>query len=189
MVGRVGAGSALQNNRRGPNMRFAKTRARFLSSCALAVTACAGPALADTTSSGIEIVTVTRSRLEATTVKRDAPNVLDVQPLQAIRALPDVSAAEALQRVPGVSLETDSGEGRFVNIRGMDADLNGTTYDGVRLTASNPATPQGGGRAVAFDAFPSGILGGIQVMKSLTPDMDAEGLGGVVNIVPRTMPF
>jgi TonB-dependent receptor len=168
-------------------MRYLTIAARFGSSCAL-MGLMAGPALADTSSSGIEIVTVTRSRLEATAVKRDAPNVLDVQPLQAIRALPDVSAAEALQRVPGVSLESDSGEGRFINIRGMDADLNGTTYDGVRLTASNPATPQGGGRAVAFDAFPSGILGGVEVVKSLTPEMDAEGLGGVVNILPRTLP-
>ncbi|HEX4861473.1 MAG TPA: TonB-dependent receptor, partial [Rhizomicrobium sp.] len=95
---------------------------------------------------------------------------------------------EALQRVPGVSLETDSGEGRFINIRGMDADLNGTTFDGVRLTASNPSTPQGGGRAVAFDAFPTEIVGGIEVIKSLTPDIDAEGLGGVVNMLPRTIP-
>lgn len=86
-----------------------------------------------------------------------------MQSLQAIRALPDVTAAEALERIPGISMESDSGEGRFINIRGLDADLNGTSYDGVRLTASNPATPQGGARAVAFDAFPSGILG---VLKS-----------------------
>ena len=49
--------------------------------------------------------------------------------------------AEALQRIPGISLETDSGEGRFINIRGMDSDLNGTTYGGVRLPASNPSSP------------------------------------------------
>lgn len=137
---------------------------------------------------GVETVTVTGTRQEAKDIKQDAPNVLDVQPLQEIRALPDVNAAEALERVPGVSLESDSGEGRFINIRGMDADLNGTSYDGVHLTASNASSPQGGGRAVAFDAFPSGILGGLEVVKSLTPDMDAEGLGGEVNILPRVMP-
>ncbi len=71
----------------------------------------------------------------------------------------------------------------------MDADLNGTTYDGVRMMANNPASPQGGGRAVAFDAFPAGFFGGIEVIKSLTPSMDAEGLGGVVNIQPRTIPL
>lgn len=139
-------------------------------------------------SNSIETVTVTASRKDATEVKHDAPNVVEVRPVTEIQKLPDVNLAEALQRVPGVALETDTGEGRFVNIRGMDADLNGTTYDGVRLTASNPSSPQGGGRAVAFDAFPSGIMGGVEVIKSLTPDIDAEGLGGIVNLIPRTMP-
>src|SRR6201996_5447285 len=161
----------------------------LLGTCAI-LCATAAPAFADAdnSSSAVETVVVTGSRIEATEIKRDAPNVMDVQSLQAIRALPDVNAAEALERVPGVSMESDSGEGRFVNIRGMDADLNGTTYDGVRLTASNASTPQGGGRAVAFDAFPAGILGGLEVVKSLTPEMDAEGLGGVVNILPRSIP-
>ena len=136
----------------------------------------------------IETVTVTAKRLKTTEVKREAPNVIEIKPVTEIQKLPDVNLAEALQRIPGISLESDSGEGRFVNIRGMDADLNGTSFDGVRLTASNPSSPQGGGRAVAFDAFPSGIMGGVEVIKSLTPDMDAEGLGGVVNLLPRTMP-
>jgi TonB-dependent receptor len=145
-----------------------------------------GAALAQSTS--IEAVTITGTRTAASEVEKQAPNILDIAPLEQIRSLPDANAAEALQRLPGVSMESDSGEGRFINIRGMDADLNGTTYDGVRMMASNPASPQGGGRAVAFDSFPAGILGGIEVMKSLTPDMDAEGLGGVVNILPRTIP-
>lgn len=136
----------------------------------------------------IETVVVTGSVFQATDIKREAPVVIDLAPLDQIRSLPDVNAAEALQRLPGISLESDTGEGRFINIRGMDADLNGTTYDGVRLTASNPSSPQGGARAVAFDAFPSGILGGIEVIKTLTPELDAEGLGGVVNIQPRTIP-
>jgi TonB-dependent receptor len=170
-------------------MTFSNLRKRLLCSSAivLGMISAVGVAHADSDDNGIETVVVT-GQVEATSIKKDAPNVEDVQSIDTIRALPDVNAAEALERIPGVSLESDSGEGRFVNIRGMDADLNGTTYDGVRLTASNPSSPQGGGRAVAFDAFPAGILGGLEVVKSLTPDMDAEGLGGVVNILPRTMP-
>jgi TonB-dependent receptor len=144
--------------------------------------------VADNGGSQVETVTVTATRLQAQQIKEAAPNVLDVRLVGEIQRLPDVTLAEALQRVPGVSMESDSGEGRFINIRGMDADLNGTTFDGVRLTASNASSPQGGGRAVAFDAFPSGIMGGVEVVKSLTPDIDAEGLGGIVNILPRTMP-
>jgi TonB-dependent receptor len=161
----------------------------LLCSCA-AVALLSAPTFAQSAAGGsqIETVTVTATRLDAVDLKETAPIVLDAISEEQIKQLPDVNAAEALERIPGISMESDSGEGRFVNIRGMDADLNGTTYDGVRLTASNASSPQGGARAVAFDAFPEGILGGLEVIKTLTPDMDAEGLGGVVNILPRTIP-
>lgn len=128
------------------------------------------------------------SKAQAQKLQKLAPNVISVQPQSEIQKLPDVSVAEALQRVPGVQMESDTGEGRFINIRGMDADLNGTTFDGVHLTASNQSSPTGGARAVAMDAFPAGMVGGIEVTKSLTPDMDAEGLGGSVNMLPLEMP-
>jgi TonB-dependent receptor len=128
----------------------------------------------------------TINRADALEEKKEAPNIIEVQPLSEIIKLPDINTAEALQRIPGISLETDSGEGRFVSIRGLDSDLNGTTYAGVRLPASNPSSPFNGGRATAFDTFPTGIIGGIEVSKTLRPDWDAEGLGGSINLVPRT---
>ena len=128
----------------------------------------------------------TTDRPAALAEKEQAPNIIEVQPLSEIVKLPDINMAEALQRIPGISLETDSGEGRFINIRGLDSDLNASTYAGVRLPASNPASPFGGGRAVAFDTFPTGIVGGVELTKTLEPDMDAEGLGGSINLVPRT---
>ena len=128
----------------------------------------------------------TTSRAAAIEEKKEAPNIIEVQPLSEIIKLPDINMAEALQRMPGISLETDSGEGRFINIRGMDSDLNGTTYGGVRLPASNPSSPFNGGRATAFDTFPTGIVGGVELTKTLRPDWDAEALGGSINLVPRT---
>jgi TonB-dependent receptor len=132
------------------------------------------------------VPSATTTRAAALEEKKQAPNIIDVQPLSEMIKLPDVNLAEALQRVPGISLETDSGEGRFINIRGMDSDLNASTYAGVRLPASNAASPSGGNRAVAYDTFPTGIVGGVEVTKTLRPDMDAEGLGGSINLVPRT---
>ena len=132
------------------------------------------------------VPSATTTRAAALEMKRQAPNIIEVQPLSEIIKLPDINTAEALQRIPGISLETDSGEGRFIHIRGIDADLNATTYAGVRLPASNAASPSGGNRAVAFDTFPTGIVGGVEVTKTLRPDMDAEGLGGSINLVPRT---
>ena len=124
------------------------------------------------------------TRTQAIEVKEKALNIIEVQPLSEMQKLPDANLAEALQRVPGVSLETDSGEGRFVEIRGMDPDLNATEYAGVPLPASNPASPFGGGRAVALDTFPMGIVSGVQVIETNEPDMDAESLGGTIDLLP-----
>ncbi len=132
------------------------------------------------------IPNATTNRAAAIEMKKQAPNLVEIQPLSEIIKLPDINTAEALGRIPGITLETDSGEGRFVSIRGLDSDLNGTSYGGVRLPASNPSSPFGGGRAVAFDTFPTGIIGGVELTKTLQPDMDAEALGGSINLVPRT---
>jgi TonB-dependent receptor len=134
----------------------------------------------------VVVPSATIDRADAIAEKQQAPNLIDVQPLSEIIKLPDINTAEALQRIPGISLETDSGEGRFVHIRGLDADLNGTSYGGVRLPASNASSPSGGGRAVAFDTFPTGIIGGVELTKTSRPDMDAEALGGSINLVPRS---
>jgi TonB-dependent receptor len=142
-----------------------------------------GPATDDTSAVA---PSPTRNRAAAIAEKKQAPNLIEVQPLEEIRKLPDINTAEALQRLPGVSLETDTGEGRFVSIRGLDSDLNGTTYGGVRLPPSNPASPFGGGRATAFDVLPTGLIGGIELTKTNRPDLDAEALGGTINLVPRS---
>lgn len=114
---------------------------------------------------------------QARAQQQQAPNMIFVQPQAAIERLPDVNAGEAVRRLPGVSLETDTGEGRFVNIRGLDADLNSTTFDGVRMMPTNVATPSGGGRAVAFDSIPAGLVGSLTVTNTNMPDQDAEALG------------
>ncbi|GAA0715153.1 TonB-dependent receptor [Dokdonella soli] len=124
----------------------------------------------------------------ARAAQQDAPNLIDIRPVEEIRKLPDVNAAEAVRRIPGISLETDTGEGRFVNIRGLDADLNSTTFGGVRIPPTNTASPLGGGRAVAFDSIPAGLIGAITVTKTNLPEQDAEALGGTIEITPKQVP-
>ena len=125
---------------------------------------------------------------QAQELKKLAPNVISVLPQSQIRKNPDVNIADAFARIPGVSLVSDSGEGQFIDIRGLDADLNGTTFDGIHLTANDQAGPSGNQRSPDLGVFPSGIVGGIEVVKSLTPDIDAEGLGGSANILPISLP-
>ncbi|MCY3838371.1 MAG: TonB-dependent receptor, partial [Gammaproteobacteria bacterium] len=77
----------------------------------------------------------------------------------------------------GVFLERDQGEGRFVGIRGIDPNLIVTTINGVNVPA-----PENDKRSVALDVIPSELLSALEVSKSITPDMDADGIGGAVNI-------
>lgn len=135
-----------------------KIRALLLASatCALSLSA---PAYADTAPAPGDddtrkdiIVTAPRQEEKARETQRDASNIINVQSAEAIAKYPDFNAAEALSRVPGVSLSSDTGEGRFVVIRGIDGNLNGATYGGVVLLNTNPAgTVFGSGRAVEFD--------------------------------------
>ena len=118
----------------------------------------------------------------------DAPNLINVQSADTIAKYPDFNAAEALGRIPGVSLSSDTGEGRFAVIRGIDPNLDGATYGGVVLLNTNPGgTYQGGGgRAVEFDTIPTGAIDGIVVTKTGLPDHEAEGLGGQIDLTPRS---
>lgn len=89
---------------------------------------------------------------------------------------PDTTVADSLARVPGLSIENDQGEGRYVSIRGINTDLIAATINGVRTPSPEDR------RGVLLDGVPSDLLDGIEVQKSLTPDVDADTLGGVINL-------
>jgi TonB-dependent receptor len=129
-----------------------------------------------------------RKEVQARAVQYKALNLIAVQSAETIAKYPDFNAAEALGRMPGISLSSDTGEGRFVNIRGIDANLDGATYGGVPLLNTNPGGTEagGGGRAVEFDTIPTGAIDGLIVTYTGLPEHEAEGLGGSVELSPRT---
>ncbi len=138
------------------------------------------------TVSGV-VVTAPRQEVAARAEQLKAPNLIDVQSAETIAKYPDFNAAEALGRIPGISLSSDTGEGRFINIRGIDGNLNGATYGGVPLLNTNPSgTVFGSGRAVEFDTIPTGAIDGLIVTKTGMPDHEAEGLGGQIELTPRS---
>jgi len=110
-------------------------------------------------------------------VQQSAHNVVSAVKSDDIGQLPDKNAAEALQRLPGVSVERDQGEGRYVRVRGLGPDFNAVTFNGNVVPA-----PEADRRAVALDVLPSALIRSIEVSKTLTPDMDANSLGGTVNV-------
>ena len=134
------------------------------------------------------VVTAPRREETARVVQFQAPNLISVQSAETIQKYPDFNAAEALGRMPAISLSSDTGEGRFVQIRGIDANLDGATYGGVPLLNTNPGGTEsgGGGRAVEYDTIPTGAIDGIIVTYTLLPDHEAEGLGGSIELSPRT---
>lgn len=109
--------------------------------------------------------------------QRRANTIKSVVHADAIGQMPDDNAAEALQRIPGISVERDQGEGRFVRVRGLGSDLNSVTINGTLVPA-----PEDDRRAVAMDVLPSELIQSLSVVKTLTPDMDANSLGGTIEV-------
>jgi TonB-dependent receptor len=133
---------------------------------------------------GTTVVTAQRlGETEASALARraDAPNVVNVLAGDDIRALPNVNAAEAAGRMPGVTTERDEGEGKFVQVRGTEPRLSNVTIDGAHV----PGTERGS-RVPKLDDVPSDMLAAIEVSKTLTADMDADAIGGSVNLVTKT---
>ncbi|MBM7072727.1 TonB-dependent receptor [Shewanella sp. 202IG2-18] len=128
----------------------------------------------------IERITVTGhtgSLSKSLNRQRSADNLVSVISADVLGNFPDSNVSEALQRVPGVSIERDQGEGRFVRIRGLAPDYNSVSMNGTRLPA-----PEDDRRAVALDVIPSDLVQSVEVSKTITPDMDADSLGGAVEV-------
>jgi TonB-dependent receptor len=100
-----------------------------------------------------------------------------------IKELPDVNAAEAIGRLPGISIDRTGGEASKIEIRGLSAKYNTITVNGVRLPSTS-----GDDRSVDLSLISSNTLDGIEVKKAVTPDMDADVLGGTVDLKLREAP-
>lgn len=109
--------------------------------------------------------------------QKNAMGVKSIVSSDSIGQLPDQNAAEALQRLPGMFIQRDQGEGRFVGIRGIDPSLNNVTINGA-----NVPSPESGVRSVAMDVIPSELVQSLEVSKTVTPDMDASAIGGSIEV-------
>jgi len=153
---------------------------------ALAVAlAWSGAAVAQEADTVDELV-VTGQRLSqqrAIETKREAVGVVDAISADEIGRLADKNVAENLERLPGVGLAYDQGEGRYVSVRGTPAQLNNVTLNGVEV-----GNPDGDSRALPLDVISGQLLQRIEVVKAVTPDYDAQGIGGTINLVSQS-PF
>lgn len=113
--------------------------------------------------------------------QRTADGIVNIVSEEVFGPTPDGNIGYALQRLPGLSVNTDqSGEPTGINIRGIEADYNSFQIDGNRLPTS------GGGRGFNTTAFSADGISNIEVIKAPTPDRDGDAIGGIINVVTRS---
>lgn len=160
--------------------------------CGVASGACAQDAgKAGVTTVDEVIVTGVRASLaSAVKLKRDADQVMDVVAAEDIGKLPDANVAESLQRVPGVQIDRNFGEGAQVSIRGLSnvrVELNGRSNLGISVGATG-ADPSG--RSTGLEQQSSTLFSKLAVYKSPTADQIEGGLGGFISMsTPRPFDF
>ena len=117
-------------------------------------------------------------------IEKASLNVVNVMSAKAMELSPDVTVANVIKRMSGVTIERNSsGEGRYAILRGMDKRYNYTLVNGVKIPS-----PDNKNRFVPLDIFPSEMLDRLEVTKSLTADMEGDGIGGAVNLVMKDAP-
>ncbi|MCE1198160.1 MAG: TonB-dependent receptor [Marinilabiliales bacterium] len=140
-------------------------------------------------SSEIQEVTVTSkssksSEVSARQSERYADQVINVVSAKTIELSPDLTVANVMQRVSGVVLErSSSGEGQYAILRGMDKRFNYSMVNGMKIPS-----PDNKNRFVPLDIFPSELLDRLEVTKSMTANMEADAIGGTVNMVMKEAP-
>ena len=129
------------------------------------------------------IVTAESAHGEADAVneERTADNLVQVLPAEVITSLPNANIADAVGRLPSVTLERDEGEGKYVQIRGTEPRLSNVTIDGV-----NVPSPESGVRQVKLDVLASDLVSEVEINKTLQANMDGDGIGGSVNLKTKT---
>ena len=125
-----------------------------------------------------------RTDRSARSIEKTAVSVVNVVSAKAMEISPDMTVGSVISRVSGVTIErNNSGEGQYALLRGMDKRFNYTLVNGVKIPG-----PDNKNRFVPLDIFPSDLLDRLEVTKALTADMEADGIGGSVNMVMKDAP-
>lgn len=156
-------------------------------SLAAAGTAAAQTTPADTTDVDAVVVTGFRGSLaSAMAAKRQETAVVDVIKAEDIADFPDLNLAEAIQRIPGVSIDRDAGEGRSITVRGLGADFTRVRINGVQALATTGGTDSSGGanrtRQFDFNIFASELFNSITVRKTQAAEVEEGSLGATVDL-------
>lgn len=107
-------------------------------------------------------------------------NITEIVASEQIERFPDANIGDALKRLSGINVQYDQGEARFANIRGTAPELNSITINGERVPSAEAEE-----RFVQLDLIPADVIETIELNKAVTPDMDADAIGGSINLVTQ----
>jgi len=126
-----------------------------------------------------EVVISSRATGQVKTLKdqKESANIVNIVSEEQIKSFPDLNAADAIQRIPGITLQRDQGEGKFVQLRGTPPELTNFNVNGIQLPS-----PESSIRTVGMDVFNASQIQTIEVSKVLRPDMNGDAIGGTVNL-------
>ena len=183
------------NNDRSTRSRLASATSatRIVPALAIALTAMMSALAQDaseTVTEEIVVIGIRGSLDRALGVKRNANGFADAVSAEDVGKLPDHNIAEALQRVPGVAISRNRGEGDFISIRGLGPNFVRGTINGqtlVSATETRHATRSGAvesstGRETNFDVLPTEVINRLEVFKTPSAEHVEGGIGGVVNV-------
>ncbi|MDR0976936.1 MAG: carboxypeptidase-like regulatory domain-containing protein, partial [Prevotellaceae bacterium] len=120
----------------------------------------------------------------AISTQKNALGIKNVVSADQVGKFPDSNIGDALKRISGINVQYDQGEARFGQVRGTSADMSSVTIDGNRIPSA-----EGDTRNVQLDLIPAEMIQSIEVNKVVTPDMDADAIGGAINLVTKSSPY
>lgn len=126
---------------------------------------------------------IAKGQAKALNQQKNNSNISNIISSDQVGRFPDQNIGDALKRVPGITMQNDQGEARNIIVRGLSPELNSVTLNGDRIPSA-----EGDNRNVQMDLIPSDMISSIEVNKTLTPDMDADAIGGSVNLITRAAP-
>ncbi len=128
----------------------------------------------------IVVTAMLRGQKAAISSQLNADGVVNAVSEDQIQELPDANAGDALGRLPGISLKRSGGEAQNIVVRGLNEKFSSIQLNGVQVPSTD-----GESRGVDLSMFSLSSLAGIEVTKSLTPNMDADAIAGSVNLVTK----
>ncbi|MEM6264263.1 MAG: TonB-dependent receptor [Bacteroidota bacterium] len=124
-----------------------------------------------------------KGQAKALNQQKNLMNITNIVAADQIGRFPDANIGDAMKRIPGITMQGDQGEARNIIIRGLAPQLNSIMINGDRIPSA-----EGDNRNIQMDLIPSDMVQTIEVNKAVTPDMDADAIGGSINLVTRTAP-